>query len=98
MDTERIRRLQTALREAKLDALILRLPENIVMSFGVWPMNGFSYAVFTAEAGPLVLIAPSCEDQEMDGCWADDLRFFTWPRLEMFTRLCSVSVGSMLAS
>ena len=52
MDKERISRIRRALRQAKLDALILRLPENIVMSFGVWPINGFSYAVFTADAGP----------------------------------------------
>lgn len=90
MDCERIHRLQTALREAKLDALVLRLPENIVMSFGVWPMNGFSYSLFSAEAGPLALIAPSCEDEEMDGCWAGDLRFFTWPRLEMEDPLAAI--------
>ena len=83
VDSERIRRMQTALGEAQLDALVLRLPENIVMSFGVWPMNGFSYAIFTAEGGPVALIAPSCEDEEMDGCWAGKPRFFDWPRLSM---------------
>jgi Xaa-Pro aminopeptidase len=83
MDTERVDRLKNGLREAKLDALILRLPENIVMSFGVWPMNGFSYAVFTSEAGPVALIAPSCEDEEMDGCWAKQVKYFTWPKLKM---------------
>ena len=83
MDRKRIQRLRRALREEKLDALVLRLPENIVMALGVWPMNGFSYAVVTAEAGPLALIAPSCEDEEMDGCWADHVRYFTWPRLRM---------------
>ena len=46
-------------------------------------MNGFSYAVFTADAGPLTLIAPSSEDEEMAGCWTTDRRFFSWPRLEM---------------
>ena len=61
---------------------MLRLPENTVMGFGVWPMNGFSYAVFTADDGPVALVAPSCEDQEMSGCWAD-VKFFTWPRLAM---------------
>jgi Xaa-Pro dipeptidase len=90
VDCERICRLQTALREAKLDALVLRLPENIVMSFGVWPMNGFSYAVFTAEAGPVALIAPSCEDEEMDGCWAGAPRYFVWPRLEMEDPLTAI--------
>jgi Xaa-Pro aminopeptidase len=83
MDQERVERIRTSLRRAKLDALVLRLPENIVMGFGVWPMNGYSYAVFTADAGPLTLIAPSCEDEEMGGCWTDDVRFFTWPRLDM---------------
>ena len=34
MDKDRISRIQQALRQAKLDALILRLPENIVMSLG----------------------------------------------------------------
>jgi Xaa-Pro aminopeptidase len=82
MDQDRVDRMRASLRQAKLDALVLRLPENIVMGFGVWPMNGFSYAVFTADEGPVALVAPSCEDEEMDGCWAD-VRFFTWPRLAM---------------
>lgn len=71
------------MRKAGLDALVLRLPENIVMAFGVWPMNGLSHALFTAEQGPVALIAPSCEDQEMDACWAADIRTFAWPRLVM---------------
>ena len=66
IDSQRVRRVKGALKQAKLDAIILRLPENIVMSFGDWPMVGFSYAVFTAKDGPVALIAPSCEDQEMD--------------------------------
>jgi Xaa-Pro aminopeptidase len=83
MDQERIDRVRTSLQRAKLDALILRMPENIVMAMGAWPMNGFSYGLFTAEAGPVALVAPSCEDEEMDGCWADEVKFFTWPRLSM---------------
>ena len=71
MDQDRVDRMRASLRQAKLDALVLRLPENIVMGFGVWPMNGFSYAVFTADDGPVALVAPSCEDEEMDGCWAE---------------------------
>ena len=68
------------MRSGGLDALLLRLPENIVMTCGVWPMNGFSYAVLTAAEGPVALVAPSCEAEEMDGCWAGDVRFFAWPR------------------
>ena len=83
MDPQRIQRMRRAMRRAGYDAVIFQLPENLVMSFGVWPMNGFSFGLFTAEAGPLALIAPSCEDQEMDGCWADEIRWFVWPRLDM---------------
>jgi Xaa-Pro dipeptidase len=83
MDQDRVDRIRASLRQAKLDALVLRLPENIVMAFGVWPMNGFSYAVFTADGGPVALVAPSCEDEEMGGCWAGNPQFFTWPCLSM---------------
>jgi Xaa-Pro aminopeptidase len=83
IDKDRIRRLKKALRDAKLDAMVLRLPENIVMSFGVWPLNGLSHALFTAVDGPVALIAPSCEEQAMGDCWADDVRIFIWPRLGM---------------
>lgn len=70
------------MRRLKLDALVLRLPENIVLCMGTWPMNGLSHALFTAADGPVALIAPSCEDQEMQDCWAGDIRYFRWPRLE----------------
>ncbi len=83
MTMEHIASLKASLRRADLDALILRLPENIVMSFGTWPMNGFSFAVFTAADGPAALVAPSCENEEIGTCWTDDIRFFTWPRLDM---------------
>jgi Xaa-Pro aminopeptidase len=81
VDRSRIERLQAALREARLDALVLRLPENLVMALGSWPMNGLSYGLFTAEAGPVGLVAPSCEDEEMDGCWAGEVQYFVWPKL-----------------
>ena len=83
MDQERINSLRDALHEAGLSALVLRLPENIVMSMGHWPMNGMSYAIFTADAGPVALLAPSCEEREVDDCWAEDKRLYVWPRLEM---------------
>jgi len=88
--------MRASLRHAKLDAVVLRLPENIVMGLGVWPMSGFSYAVCTADGGPVALIAPSCEDQEMGGCWAD-VRFFTWPRLSMSDPLEAIrgSIGEI---
>jgi Xaa-Pro aminopeptidase len=82
MDKARITSIGDALRQNGLDAMILRLPENVVMATGVWPMNGFTYAVVTPE-GAVACVAPSCEDEEMDGCWASDVRFFTWPRLDM---------------
>jgi Xaa-Pro aminopeptidase len=81
MDRRRVESLQAALAKAGLDALILRLPENLVMALGAWPMNGLSYGLFTAEAGPVGLVAPSCEDEEMDGCWARQVQYFVWPKL-----------------
>lgn len=82
MDAERLERLKGVLQQVGLDALLLRLPENIVMTCGVWPMNGFSYGLVTAADGPVALVAPACEDQEMDDFWGSDVRYFGWARLD----------------
>lgn len=83
MDQERINRLRDALDEAHLAAIVLRLPENTVMATGHWPMNGMSYALLTAAQGPVALLAPTCEEKEVDDCWTEDVRLYAWPRLDM---------------
>jgi Xaa-Pro dipeptidase len=47
----------------RLDALVCRLPENVVMLSGHWPLIGWSFLVFPVDSTP-VLIVPHCDQRE----------------------------------
>jgi Xaa-Pro aminopeptidase len=79
-DAERHDRLAQALRDAQLDALVCRLPENVLLLSGYWPMSGFSFVVYRAD-GTATLIVPSVEQEECSETWISDRKFFDWARL-----------------
>ena len=76
-DGERLERTRSALVRAGLDALVCRLPENVVMLTGYWPMNGFAFLVFPADGEP-TLIAPEAENVYAQESWVRDVRLFPW--------------------
>ena len=47
------------------------------MLTGYWPMNGFAFLIFPAEADP-VLIAPVPEEEFARESWVEEIRFFPW--------------------
>jgi Xaa-Pro aminopeptidase len=76
-DLERIERTRKALQQHQMDALVCRLPENIVMLTGYWPMNGFAFLVFPVDKDP-ILIAPLPEEELAREGWVSDVRPFKW--------------------
>ncbi|HEY7984490.1 MAG TPA: Xaa-Pro peptidase family protein [Ktedonobacterales bacterium] len=67
----RERGLRAALAADGLDAVVCRLPANVLLLTGYWPMNGVSFAWLPASGAP-VLIAPQGErDWAAAGRWAD---------------------------
>lgn len=76
-DIERFQRTRQALQQAELDALVCRLPENIVMLTGYWPMNGFAFLIFPASRDP-ILIVPVPEEELARESWVNDIRTFNW--------------------
>src|SRR5580704_10059827 len=53
---ERLERMRRAMETARLDALVLRLPENVLLLSGYWPMIGAATLVFPRESRSAVLI------------------------------------------
>jgi len=53
VDTSRLKRLREGMKEAGLDALVCRLPENVVYMTDYWPHHGFSVAVLPKDGKPL---------------------------------------------
>jgi Xaa-Pro dipeptidase len=76
MDGERIGRVRDAMAQINMDALVCRLPENIVMLSGHWPLNGLSFLLFPLEGRPLIVV-PHCEENESrQELWDAECRSF----------------------
>jgi Xaa-Pro dipeptidase len=77
-DEERHERVRRALQEARLDALVCRLTEHVVLLTGYCPNIGGSMVVFPAEGEP-VLLMPRIERDLAERGWVDDRRLYdTW--------------------
>lgn len=79
-DEARLDRTREALSDAGLAALVCRLPENVVMLSGYWPVIGRSALIVPAEGEP-VLLAPAMEEEALDCAWVREIRTFRVWRL-----------------
>jgi Xaa-Pro dipeptidase len=80
VDTIRLQRTRAALQQAGLAGLVCRLPENVLLLSGYWPMNGLALLVFPTEGEP-ILLAPEAEAHLAAEGWAQDVRTFSWGTL-----------------
>ncbi len=80
VDIERRERLQARMKEEGFDALLCRLPENVVYLTDYWPHHGFSFVFLSAEGEP-VLYLPEVEAEYADGQWAE-VHTFGWGLLK----------------
>jgi Xaa-Pro dipeptidase len=63
MDRERLRRARAAMTARGLDALICRLPENVLLLSGHWSLTGMAFLLFPREGTPLCVV-PHCDERE----------------------------------
>lgn len=63
VNEERRSRMRRAMQVRGIDALIVRLPENVLLLSGHWPMIGAAYCIFPAE-GSAVCVVPGCYKAE----------------------------------
>jgi Xaa-Pro aminopeptidase len=73
-DKLRVHLLQQRMTEAGLDALICRLPENVVYISETWPHHGISVAVLPKTGKPTLFI-PEVENQWGNREWAEIVPF-----------------------
>jgi Xaa-Pro dipeptidase len=60
---ERLERMRRAMSAHRIDALIVRLPENVLLLSGFWPMIGAMVFVFPVDGVPDAIF-PDCYEQE----------------------------------
>ncbi len=73
-DTVRLERVRQKMKQAGVDALVCRLPENVVYLTDYWPHHGFSVAVLPTSGKPLLML-PEVETEYADSDWAEVIPF-----------------------
>jgi Xaa-Pro dipeptidase len=86
MDQTRLGRVQSALSEAGLAGLIVRLTENVLYLTGFWPAAGFSLAVVPAQGEP-ALIVPATEWENSSVSWVREIWPYSPGRLDRLSSL-----------
>ncbi len=81
IDTERKSRIQQALLEANLDAVICALPSDVLLLTGYWPVIGASVAICFL-GGPTILLVPEDEKELSEDGFADSIITFTAETLD----------------
>jgi Xaa-Pro dipeptidase len=78
----RSEQLQQAMPELGVDAVVLRLAENVVLTTGYWPQIGGLGIVVVPRDGEATLLAPEYEEPEVSARWDGDFRGFPAIRLD----------------
>ncbi|HZT44586.1 MAG TPA: Xaa-Pro peptidase family protein [Gaiellaceae bacterium] len=72
----RVEQVQQAMGELGLDAVLLRLPENVMLTTGWWVQIGGLGIVVVPREGEATLLLPEYEAHEVPAYWAGDVRTF----------------------
>lgn len=65
------------MRQAGLNLLACRMPENVLLLSGYWPLTGVSILLFPIDADPICIL-PSTEEQEA-AFSLGGMRYITYP-------------------
>ncbi len=73
-ETQRQDQLREAMVRAGIDALVCRLPENVIYITDYWPHHGFSVVVLPKDGKPMLFL-PEVEAAYVKPEWADATLF-----------------------
>lgn len=78
MNTERLDRMRAAMAQQRIDALVCRLPENVVLLSGYWPLCGWVFYVLPLEGRPVCILPDTEEAEAAAELWDADCRMYTF--------------------
>jgi len=76
MNQLRLDRMRSAMEAAQLDALVLRLPENVLLLSGYWPMLGMTTLLFPREGEPSLCIPEYYSAEAAPAIWGGHVHWF----------------------
>jgi Xaa-Pro aminopeptidase len=76
LDREKWERVREMMDRHRLDALVVRAPDNILYLTDYWVMKGYDIAIFPREGDPtLIVVEPQFREAQRTA-WTPDVRFF----------------------
>lgn len=76
MNAEKINRVKKILIKNGLDALVVRLPENILYLTGYWPITGWSLAVIFSDRDPILIVPESEAEFAENESWIKNIKTY----------------------
>ncbi len=64
------------MKEAELDAVVVRAPDNVLYLTNFWGMKGYDAAVFPCEGEPTLITLGTSEADVAETAWTAEARFF----------------------
>jgi Xaa-Pro dipeptidase len=77
-NSERGERMRKAMAAADLDVLVLRLPENVLLLSGFWPMIGATFLLFPRDGNPHCLVPHCYEAEASDALWDAEAHYYRY--------------------
>jgi Xaa-Pro aminopeptidase len=75
-DDAKLDRVRALMAERRLDALVVRAPDNVLYLTNFWGMKGYDVCVFPREADPVLVCLEASEEDARRAAWTSDLRLF----------------------
>jgi Xaa-Pro aminopeptidase len=76
IDTAKLDRVRTLMREQDVEALVVRAPDNVVYLSNYWCMKGYDIVVFPQEGeATLIALEPQAAEARRNS-WTQDIRLF----------------------
>jgi Xaa-Pro aminopeptidase len=75
-DGAKLERVRAHMAEHKLDALVVRTPDNVLYLTNFWGMKGYDACVFPREGEPVLICLEASEEDAARSAWTTDVRFF----------------------
>jgi Xaa-Pro dipeptidase len=75
-DDAKLDRVRALMAEQKLDALVVRAPDNVLYLTSFWGMKGYDACVFPREGEPVLICLDPSADDAARTAWTEDVRLF----------------------
>jgi Xaa-Pro dipeptidase len=74
-DDAKLERVRSLMDDARLDALVVRAPDNVLYLTNFWGMKGYDACVFPLEGEPVLICLEASEEDAARTAWTKDVRY-----------------------